>query len=137
MGSESTNSYPGGESKTADVGRKTEAAESEPRAAQDGGEEQNRWHALPGLIGGHIVADDPQPSHSGGYMVDRDENGDILIYRVLEMAPTEDELGAEGDRVQEWYDYYTANEQVGAISAPEDGWAVEVDEVRESIWEGY
>lgn len=100
-------------------------------------EEHYDWHGLPQMIG-HAIIDDDFGVHAwGGYLVRKDDDGSILIYREVDVAPTREELETEGDYVAEMYDHFIAGEDLGYIGAPEDGWGSEVRSLPESIFDGF
>lgn len=100
-------------------------------------EETVPWHALPGVIGDLIVNDGPGYVGTGGYLVSRTEEDDIEIYRELEMAESQEELEDIGDYVHDWGEYYSSNELVCTLPAPEGGWEEEIHQVSEESWGGY
>lgn len=101
-------------------------------------EEQNPWHALGIMIGESITTDKEHFHASGGYLVIRDEDGDIHVYREIAFGATEDELPDEPfDHLHEWEEYFTANEKIATIPAPEGGWEDEVEMLPPDIWCGF
>jgi hypothetical protein len=98
-------------------------------------EQTNDYHVLPGLIGEAIIHPDYGTHHSGRYLVRRRDNDTISVYRVVDHAPTRDDLDAAGDYIADMGEYVAAGEESVEISAPGDGW--ESDTIPESIFEGY
>ena len=109
----------------------TQRAESEESAT----EEQHDWHPLPGMIGDAIVADDHSVTWCGGYVVDR-EDGEVLVYRVADVAGGKEEL-PDAEHTFHIGEAYLATKQIASLEAPEGGWDSEVKQVGESLWGGF
>lgn len=103
--------------------------------AQD--EDTNGWHPLPTLIGNAITKDPDSLLRCGGYAVDRDADGDIFIYRMVDDAPDRASLDELGDRVWEGDGFVRAYELDGSIQAPDGGWEEEISWVSARNFEGY
>lgn len=101
------------------------------------GEEEYDWHGLPGMIGDAITSDHYGVHGWGGYLVRKTDQEAIVIYRVVDHAPTRDELETEGDFVTEIWDAFEAGVEIGRINPPDGGWETEVEALPESIFAGY
>ncbi len=102
------------------------------------GEERNDWHGLPAMIGDAITDHDEGVVRGwADYLVRKDENGDIRIYRVVSRAESRDELEDEGDFVTEIWEHIEAGVEIGSIQAPDGGWGTEVEPIAESIFGGF
>jgi hypothetical protein len=87
---------------------------------------------------GEVITNPEDGTHSScGYLVRRNDNDGIEIYRVVEHADTREELEREGDLVAEMYDHVEAGVEAGYIAPPEDGWGGEMETIPESIWGGW
>lgn len=101
------------------------------------GEKENDWHMLPEMIGSAITDEDHDVIGCGGYLVRRTDVGAIVIYRVVDHAPSRDELDHEGDFVTEIWDVVEAGVEIGRITPPDGGWEEETESLPESIFDGY
>lgn len=101
-------------------------------------EAENAWHALPIVLGNIIEKDEPGYTTCGGYLVTKEEDGRLEIYREIDSAVDVDELETEGDRMVSFGDdFVTGNEHVATIPAPEGGWGSETKYIGEDLWQGF
>lgn len=103
----------------------------------DADEPRNNWHALPGMIGEVIEGPADIPHLCGGYIVRKNDDGGIEIYREVAAAATRNELEETGDYVTDIADYVVAGVDAGYISPPEGGWESEEESLPKSIWTGW
>ena len=106
--------------------------------SNDAEEQTNDWHPLPMLIGGAITKEDTEYQACGNYLVIREDDDTIRVYREIAMAESVEELETEGDRMWEFPDdYVTGNEFLFELTPPEGGWDSETSSVSADIFGGY
>lgn len=107
------------------------------KATTNDDEQMNDWHGLPSMIGDAIITDEYCYHSWGGYLVRREDDGTLRIYRVVDSGYDRDELEGDRDIVAPMGDYYEAGVEIGHITAPEDGWDSEVEPLPEDIFGGF
>lgn len=98
-------------------------------------EESNDWHPLPQLIGNAMVGNVETIMACGKWAVET-EDGDVIVYLVVEESPDDADLPPDCEIRQLW-DAYVALEEHVRIEEPAFGWDSETEPVRKSIWDGY
>lgn len=108
---------------------------SKSQNGENGEERTHDWHPLPQLIGNAVTGEIEEIANCGNWAVEV-EDGEVLIYTVIDQAEEKDEL-PEAAKIRRLWDHYLALELHAKLPEPEFGWESETESIEESIWGGY